>query len=226
MNRRGYTVLTTSKEKIDEAFALKPDYVILQDQYILTDVVKNYPEIINKLKRVSGNGKISVYTINNQLSKSTLSEFLGTSNLKPIYFSKIDFDSVRADEHWDNVDKISIDSIRCAYMDSLTEYGATFHLVANKIEGINPQKLLFKGKFLIKEASDIFIVTSIDNKKEQVYYHSFNIKDYANASNNWQEIELLFVLPLFQTTDDQLKCYIWNSKKADFKYDDLSITIY
>ncbi|HKK81407.1 MAG TPA: glycosyltransferase family 39 protein, partial [Prolixibacteraceae bacterium] len=61
MDKKGYAVMSTQRENIDHALSWDYDYAVMQNQFILSDIYSSYPEIINKLDEIAGNGKISIY---------------------------------------------------------------------------------------------------------------------------------------------------------------------
>jgi len=61
MNRKGYYVLTTSSENIIKSLTYNYNYVVIQDQFLMSDVIASYPDLLKKLEKIAGNGKISIY---------------------------------------------------------------------------------------------------------------------------------------------------------------------
>lgn len=229
MRRKGYCVRSTNKEEIERVFAFNPDFVVLQDQFIMSDIMKNYPGIINKLNRVGSNGKISVYTINREGKENSLPQFLGIIKTTPLFSSNLNFDTLSTLALWNNIDKRICNSEHScwAYMDSTLEYGATLHFKAHSINSTSPLHLFFKGSFFSQNTlKDAMIVTSIDLNNKNVYYQTIKLREYISTNDEWKTVQLSFSLPKFKTKEDELKCYLWNPGKENFLYDSLLINIY
>lgn len=63
MNRKGYTVLSTTFQNIEKALKLNFDYIATQDIYYESDIVANYPKINQQIEKIAGNGRISIYQL-------------------------------------------------------------------------------------------------------------------------------------------------------------------
>src|SRR5204863_9993773 len=61
MNRKGYTVIWTSKENVEASMKKDFDYVVVQNCYFVSGVIHFYPEIVSQLEKVADNGSISIY---------------------------------------------------------------------------------------------------------------------------------------------------------------------
>ncbi len=61
MDREGFTVIETSAKKLTKALQLPFDYVVIQNRGLGSDVLRNLPELTNKLEPIANNGKIGLY---------------------------------------------------------------------------------------------------------------------------------------------------------------------
>ena len=80
MDRKGYTVLDSRDENIRRALDLPFDYVVVQDRYLTSEVIFNYPKLVNCLDRIGGNGRISVFTVRD---KTCIDDPVNYRNIAP-----------------------------------------------------------------------------------------------------------------------------------------------
>ena len=233
MQRNGYTVLKTSyKEMSTSLFWCKWDYVAIQDNYLVSDVIKNYPLITSLLERIGGTGKVSFYKRSSKMKTKSLKEFLAISPENTLYSSTINFDEPIKDTfHIKGCGHITAENFYSApnsgFLDSTLEYGATLILKAKELKNnVNLKVLINAAVWSNQKFKDAQIVASVTNPKATVFYQNFFLSDYVKPIEKWQHIEFQFVLPAFQTEDDELKIYLWNPKKILINYDDWEIVIY
>ncbi|MCS7074055.1 MAG: glycosyltransferase family 39 protein, partial [Bacteroidia bacterium] len=65
-NRRGYAILTTSRENILSALKWDYDYLIFQNGWLVSDILNVAPELLDQVKKVGGNQWITVCQKQNQ----------------------------------------------------------------------------------------------------------------------------------------------------------------
>ncbi|MEI6489065.1 MAG: glycosyltransferase family 39 protein [Bacteroidota bacterium] len=233
MKRNGYTVLKTSyKEMSTSMFWCDWDYVAIQDNYLVSDVIKNYPFITSLLDRVGGTGKVSFYKRSKKTIKKSLKDFLAISSENTLFTTNINFDEplfdtihVKGCDHITTVNPFSVPN--AGLLDSTIEYGTTLVIKAKELKNIANLKVLINGAvWSNQEFKEVQIVASVTNPKTTVFYQNFQLSDYVKPIQTWQHIEFQFVLPAFQTKDDELKIYLWNPKKVLACYDDWEVIIY
>jgi len=77
LRRRGFTVITTDTKSLSAAFSFDYDFVVMPNDFSISDVVRNYPQMISSLEKVGDNGKISVYKKSVFKKEKSIHEFLG-----------------------------------------------------------------------------------------------------------------------------------------------------
>jgi len=231
MNRKGYAVLTTSKENITRALNWDFDYIVIQDIFLLSDVVQGYPDIVNHIEKIAGNGRISVYRLLKEYKKQTLLEFLKLDKKEPFFKEINNFDSINTkywkdDKALNNLNLFS--GSLSGFLDSTLTYGITFSLVNNPELLSQTRMILFKGMFyapLSLQKCSIIVQIDINGSKE--YYISKNLKSIINEQKKWVSVNLLFPIPKFDNAgDSELKIYLWNPGKEKLYYDNFEILIY
>ncbi|HEX8515016.1 MAG TPA: glycosyltransferase family 39 protein [Bacteroidia bacterium] len=211
MNRKGYTVMGTTHKNIGTALQWAEwDLVAIQDIYLVSDVIKNYPHITSMLECIGNSGTVSFYKRSSKPASKTMKEFL---NITPgrVVFSSV-FNSVK-DGH---------DSL-----DSLTEFGRTVSVKAAELKSGSGLKMLVSADLMFqKNIPDVQLVASITTGTEQLFYQNFTISDYFRPVELKQSMEFQFVLPEFKTPADELKVYFWNPGKANMEYYNWEVIIY
>ncbi len=231
MNRKGYTVYQTSRDNAAVALlSPKWDYVVIQDVFLFTDVLRYYPIVSSLIEPVADNGKITIYKRSPKKKAKTLKEFLDLDSKKIIYKANASFENEPIDKHFQGEEILEpnelSDSTVCA-IDSSTEFGSSFILHANEINKSPNSKIYISADILDQNiGSNLQLVVSVSDGKETSYYQSYKLQDYFKASKNFQKEEFQFVLPPFGEAKDELKIYFWNPGKANLYYDNLEIIIY
>ncbi len=233
MNRKGYTVMGTSYKNISMfLFYCKWNYVAIQDIYLVSDVIKNYPLITSLLERVGGTGKVSFYKWSDKIKPKSLKQFLAITPENSLYEVALAFDDKVIDStHIKGRVKISnknyVSAPSAAIVDSTIEFGATVVINARELKNDKNLKALINCSILNQQKMDnLQLVCAITNPAETVYYQSFSIADYIHTANKWDHLEFQFVLPNFKTTADEVAIYLWNPSKTLVYYDNLEVLIY
>ncbi len=233
MNRRGYTVLGTSYKNISTSlFWCKWDYVAIQDVYLISDVIKNYPLLTSLVEKVGGTGTVSFYKRSKELKSKTIKQFLHVTPENTLYSAKINFDEPVADSIHitgsQNTSTAAAYSLPAAgVVDSAREYGATVVLKAAELKNIAHLEVLVNGQvWCSQKFADVQLVVSVTSKTGTLFYQNFMLSEYLKPASAWQQMAFQFVLPAFETPEDELKIYLWNPKKALLFYDDYEVVIY
>lgn len=231
MNRMGYTVMGTSAENIRTSLQwCRWDYIAIQDIYLVSDVIKNYPQITAMIERVGGTGTVSFYKRSKNYTAKTLKQFLGISKENELLNLTATFENKEKDPHISNAENTVIfknHSGISARLDSASEFGTTFSVLAGELRMQKNAKLFVVCPFQNSTPlSEVQLVVSVTSNSQQIFYQNFKIADYFKPSGLWQQMEFQFVLPVFKTPEDELKIYFWNPSRQDFYYDDMNVIIY
>lgn len=232
MNRKGFVVLSSEKEKIKHALTWEYDYVVSQNQFFVADIYRQYPEIISRINKLSDNGRISIFVKNDVDSNQTLSDFLGLSSKKPAATKKINFDSV-PNQVWQNTNsssKFAFSGKRSGLLTPDMPYGLTYK--SNNLDALKKQArtMMVQSYFLSDLKSDtlqnVELVVAITQDNENTYYNSYSITPMLNSSNKWQQISLLFELPKVISDNYELAVFLYNTGKSELYLDDFEFSIY
>lgn len=233
MNRKGYTVLgTTAKNISSSLFGCDWDYVAIQDLYLVSDVIKSYPFITSVIERIGGNGRVSFYKKSKTVQQKSLKQFLRITDKNTFNHTIITFDSVGGlvDPHVSSIGESFVTKNHKSFFAMLndkTEFGTTISIKASELKNENNLKILVFCDILANELIDnVQLVAAVRNKTKTVFYQNFFLKDYFKQSSDWKRMEFQFVLPEFETPDDEVGVYFWNPEKMSFSYDNFEVIFY
>lgn len=227
MNRMGYTLLSTTRPNLISALDLDCDYVVVQNLYFPSDVVSNYPEILGRLQRIGGNGRITVFRKIPSQGTLTLTEALGIEKIWRV--DSLDFDDSTATSPWSNTHRSAerfISPSHAGLIKKGAEFGPTLVLTAGKNAGRRDfGKVLFEGRYFASESGGkIHAITALESNGHTDFYegHAFRI----DSAGQWRSFHALFFLPDTSRNDQQLKCYLWNPEGLELYLDDFKVTLY
>jgi len=230
MKRFGYAIMSQNPEHIKRALTWNYDYIVLQDCYTITDIVRSYPPIMNEIVRIAGNGKISIYKKQKSSGKIDAFTFLQLDTKKPIFETSIDFDST-PHNYWQKIHSMFfIGSKYCksgVVNDSIT-YGATLSLKNSALLVQKPLVLyLTLDVFSQEKLDNSRIAASIEENGQQQYFNAVELGDLVDTLSEWKHLQVVFpILPRLKSEKNELKLFIWNDGRHRFYYDNMHVTIY
>lgn len=226
LKRKGFVIIEPDSAKIETALTWPYDYVVADDEAMISKVYSHDPNIIYKLEKVGGNGRIGVYrkaaVPRPGVTETTFFEL----DKKPVLFHD---QQGRCSKQAPLVDLRNQDVIYALIpnrLDSTTEYGYTFKIENN--EALKKSNRLLKVIFQPKSGNDLkelLMCVSVEVDGESLY---FDAKDISKKiqEEGWQEDTFLYVLPRVPGGESELKVFIWNRGKNNVLYDDFQVTIY
>jgi hypothetical protein len=202
------------------------DYIVIQDCFLVSDVIKVYPDIINFIDKIGGNGKISVYKKLDNPVENSLFKFLGLDKQTSVFSAILDFE--KPDSCWTNIKKTENNGVNCGHVQPSDEFGITLKINDFSLLSRKQSIVVFSANMnvLNPNINEANIVTSVDSTGKNLYYSSFDLKYQMKKNNSWQKINLLFNLPPINSNPNILGVYIWNKGKNEILYDSLRVDIY
>lgn len=228
MNRKGYAVLNTNKERIQEVLKWKYDYIIFQNEFFISDIYTPYNDFISNTKIIWSNGHISICkSIENEKNQSLI-EYLGLSKKTPSFEKKMDYDSLNIDiwENTNSTDKLYFSGKRCGIVTPDMIYGLTYKTKNLPIIRIKNSLLLFQSYFLHDSSADVELILSISENGENIYYKSYNLRYLLKKKNSWEKLNLTFELPKIKSDDYEFSIFLWNTGKTKLYLDDFEFKLY
>lgn len=226
MNRKAFSLNAEKEPEIKAALNWPYDFIVIQDCYLVSDVIKVYPGIINLIDKIGGNGKISVYKKLDKPNNSSLLKFLKLDMETPVFSGFLDLN--QPDSCWKSHKKIECDGIICGQILPADEFGISLNLKNLKALTEKSTILIFSSKINIKNQNyiDANVVTSIDSIGKNLYYTSFDLKYQIEKNNVWQRVNLMYNIPIIKASENSLGVYIWNKGKNEILYDSVRVDIY
>lgn len=230
MDRKGFAIMKPTKENIQNALTWKFDYVVVQNDFFVSDIISAYPEILKMIEKVADNGKITICKLSKTTNKQTLTEFLGLENKTPVFEKLLTYDQPINDKHWENA-QISTDF---AYSGSASgklspdmEYGVTYKIKSLPALVEKSRTLLFSSYFWNNgNLKDCELVVSLNDGETSVYYKSYNLRSLLKTQKSWEKLDLLFQLPQVKSEYSEIAIFLWNTGKGELYTDDFGFRIY
>lgn len=229
MQRKGYAVMSISKESIDEALNWRYDYIVIQNDLLVSDIYPKYPDLLKHLKRIGSNGKISICTYSKVEIQQSLREFLDLKNKKICYQNQISFEEVPDSSRWQNINlnsHIFKFGNHSGHLTAQTEFGITFKSDNIPVLTQKATDLFFSSWFLKNSSSNCMLVLYINSNGKHLYYNQFNLVDLLKQRHKWENLILFIHLPQITETDYEFGIYIWNVEKDELYYDNFGFEIY
>jgi hypothetical protein len=227
MDRKGYCSMDISANFYELSKSWDYDYLVVQTEFILSDIYKNYPVFINEFCKIAENGFLTIFTRQKPPAKQSLEEFLEINKSTPVLLDSVDFekDSMIT---WKNAQKSTdmvYDGNFSGYMSNAMEFGITYQKNSDEVLKKGGSVLKLSGWYTCpdKEISDCLLILSVNSDGQNTYYQSIKLNEKIDESMKWKYIESYFILPEFNGDDMDLSLYLWNTGKINLYYDNLKL---
>jgi len=226
MERKGLVLLWPLKELIEYAYFWRFDYIVFQNEYFHDRVYRGYPEILNRLKKIASNGRITVCQVVDHNSQS-LEQFLGQTET-PIIEERIDFESENSGPwigYMTNCDTAHTGNRSACFTKDFSS-GLTLEWKNPDFlqHGYHPARMNFWVKTEDSLNADVVVWITCDGKA--TFNEIRSLKDIIGSSSNWQNVDYHFVLPPVTGVDARLSVYLVNRSPTLLYYDDFSFLVY
>ncbi len=227
MQRKGFAVMTTKKENIENALTWDFDYIVVQNDFFISEVYTPYPQILSQLNKIADNGKITVCTLTKN-NNQTLLDFMGLTQKQPVFDDRITFENT-PDSLWRNLNPTTAIAYQGESAGHLTpdmNFGITYKTLNCPELTQTSRTLLVSSGFLKDTVINCELVVSVNANGQNIYYKSYNLNSIISANNTWVEASQLFQLPKIESPNYELAVYIWNTGKSELYYDNFGLAIY
>jgi len=194
MRRKGFVVMTTSRKNIVDALKWDIDYVVVQDEYFISDIYAQYPGILSKLKKIADNGKISVCKLTEN-NPQTLLEFMGLNKRIPVYKELVTFEE-QPDSLWHNyspTDSVAFSGVSSGHLTPDLIHGLAFKTHHLPVLTSASRTLLFHARFLHNNLANCQIVAAISINGKNLYFDSYNLKNILIQKDSWEPVFLILL---------------------------------
>lgn len=216
---KGYTNLKTRATVLGPELDSNFTYAAIVDSFLYHNIYKDYPQLINRLERVHGNGEISFYR------KSNVSN-------PELFFRNLHFQASSNFDKRGNLPTSATEWLPIVVVDSA-------HGKSLKIEKRNEYALTIRDTIRNKDNEQALRVQLVgdyfqsDSSKMQVV---FRVGDYYGVRysiselkelNKWQKHQFSFVVdPSKFKEGDRWEIYFWNPNKTELVVDNLNLIIF
>jgi hypothetical protein len=188
MERKGFTVINTTRENLQISLDLPFDYVAVANRSLPADVLRNLPQLSAWLVPVANNGRIGLYRLNRNDSPKQLSALIVPSmvELIPTVPDSIDIDDD-------------------------TEFFELARMPFTSLENMRALAFEAMAKAHTTTVKDLHLVVDISNDGGNVFYDSFRLDPFFEESRSVSFVGAYINLPQFEKPGAMLKCYLWNA---------------
>lgn len=216
---KGFTNLNSSPKIIDKELERDFTYAVLVDSFFVKGAFNDYPGLISKLKRVNGNGELSLY----QKSKSGLAADFFENLIYHGYSNFDDQDNIADSVTIWTPEEVLTDSMgKSLKIQNINEYTFT---VKNKLSNIVPNrpiKVHLLADYFQTDTAKMNLVCSINN-----FYKSIYTISQFEKTNEWMHHQFNFKIPpSYFKEGDELILYFWNPDKDELFVDNVNLLIY
>jgi hypothetical protein len=216
---RGYTNLNSAPKYLAKQLDSNFTYAVLIDSFFVQSTFKDYPEIIKRLKKVKGNGQLSLYTKDPEQRADNFFDQL-------IYYGYSDFDgeSNMADSifAWTPTEVLDEEHGKSLKVQDVNEYTAT---IKRKLKDIDEQKairILLTAEFQQADTAKLRIVSSLNQ-----YYAANYLENQLTENGQWKKIQYAYLIPPGSFKEgDELGFYFWNPEKDVVFVDNIQVIMY
>ncbi len=225
LQRKGYIVMTTSGENIQEALKWDYNVIVTMRSALVNDIVNNYPDIIKQIEPIAESDELLFFKKREEPEDTiSIEHFIAIDTLKPVFKTSVHV--VNGKGKWSNLRCDSLPAtLKSSFKTEANEsFGPTFKIPLDEIS-------LSKGLIVI--AVDLLmdnaihkptLVLNIHNKNS--FYKSFDLDDVIIEPNQWKKWHFTFQIPGEFQKDTELALYFWNLKRSQFYVKDMQIMVY
>lgn len=225
MERKGFSVIHTTQENIIKSLNWTYDYIAIQDRNVISGIVRQYPDIVNQIERIGGNGKISIYKKEKSDHNKTILEFLQLENQDPVLSSALFGDST-ANVIWRHIQKKTENGNDVGVISSNDEFAGSVSIEPFKYSKQNRSVLVSVDFLAIESLKELQIIISSNCGDINQFYETKPIMVSDKDFNSWENRQFLFSLPSFDCENTSLKLYFWNPLAESVLYDNFTVSIY
>jgi len=230
MERRGYCVMSATKNNIDQALNFDYDFIVVQTHLYESTIHQQYPELINRLEKIGSNGRITICTLLKEPREQSLEEFLKKKDNKILFSYKEDFDGEIEEKRYKNLKlnrTLFASGTTSAETSPQTKYGLTFKQGIPRFCLERPSEIEIEGKILAPLDKDAQFVLAVGGSTDNVFYTIILLKEIYNLDHKeWQTFKISKLLPKINSSGYYISFYIYNPNGAHIFLDDLEVNMY
>lgn len=217
---KGYTSLNSHRDSVISILKKPTNYITIIDSFFRVDAFRDYPELIQRLDRVGGNGEITFYKKTDDPKAVSFFEHLH-------FYGHYDFDGQFPDSNYFGkyipTIEVNAPNNRAHLMNFEIEYGLTFKKDL-KIDNLdkNLQVILLADFYQAKELSKMQLVCQLGE-----HYFPQYLENSFTKVDQWDYKQYRFNIPSeLLKPNQEIKVYFWNQLKKEIQIDNYHLLIY
>lgn len=214
LNRKGYTVVDTTRNDIREALSLPYNYICIQNLLFMPDVVNVYDSLLYRTERVGGNGHLSILRKPDILKEQKPEALLGFSQTNLVHYPyRGTSDSLFRSDMFPQVNEYTAH-----------EYGITFTLPCTQLQ--QQRKISCRFSISAKNDARLKLVCSVERNGKKLFYQDYPAYiPPAPLQQKW--LYAFFPLPeLEYQQGDVLKIYAWNPEQFPWLNTGMEVSLF
>ncbi|TGE04940.1 hypothetical protein [Hymenobacter fodinae] len=219
MKRRGWTVLTTNEENLRASFQEPADLIITQNATFRSDVVSNYPLILERLDSVFSNGRLTLWRPR-------------ARPVPVVWEAQTDFESPLDTTVWLNSHSLSTEQAasgqQAYYLKETSTFGLTYSRSVGQASLRNQDRLIVRAKCWLPQGEyKALLVASLEppGGGPAYYWKALDCRRYQAPAGRWTTVGGAFHFPAPRTPHDLLKVYIVKDGATAILLDDVRLTL-
>ena len=216
---KGYTNLKTRAAVLGPELDSNFTYAAVVDSFFHNNIYRDYPNIINRLEKIEGNGELSLFKKSKSKSPNNFFDLLH-------YETHTDYtdlsDFPKSATNW--IPIIEQDSMygKALHIESKNEYALTIRdTIREKIEG-KPLRVMLVGNYFQTDSSRMQVVLRVG-----AYYGVRYTISELKQLNEWEKKQFSFYVdPKNFKVGDEWILYVWNPDKTELTVDNTNLILF
>jgi hypothetical protein len=196
LERKGYTVINTTEENLRQAMEWDFDFIAIQNSFLASDILRNYPEIAGRLFPIANNGRIGIYSKTALTAPLSFEKLVMAEKQKSLLYQRLEDTILEKDN----------DNCRVFQKAFLPLADTVFDFESNDVS------LFFEARILSANLPEkLFLVMDASSDDGSKHYESFNLKPFFEADSTIGRPALMMQLPHNIKQELNLRIYLWNA---------------
>lgn len=228
MKRKGFVVVTTSKENLQNALHFPFNYIAIQDNWFMNDIYPNYPEIIDLLSKKADLGAVSIYTLRETPIQTSLFDYLELNKKTSVIHEECTYEGTLKSEweHTEKSDSVVLEGQFSGIVLAKNEYGLTYRTKPSTLFTNIDRTLFLSADVLNPELSpECKIVVSIDAPRKNLFFQEIPLTMLSSSISSWKKTQALITIPKTSLPNSTLTVYFWNKGRKNLHIDNMEICV-
>jgi hypothetical protein len=228
MQRKGYVVVTTSKENLQNALHFPFNFIAIQDNWFMNDIYPNYPEIIDLIDKKADLGAVSIYTLREAPIKTSLFDFLELNKKTSVIHEICTYESTLKSEweHTEKSDSVVLDGQFSGIVLAESEYGLTYRSKPSTLFTYSDRTFFLSADVLNPKLSpECRVVVSIDAPGKNLLFQEIPLSMISSSKSSWKKTQALIKIPKTSIPNSTLTVYFWNKGRNNLHIDNMEIYV-